>query len=315
LQFKKQYPENFKAYAQACKEKAVIPGEMFIYATGSLFSPKYIINFPTKRHWKGKSRMEDIESGLEALKQEVIRLSIKSIALPPLGCGLGGLEWFEVKQKIIKTFEDSPEINLIIFEPSYAPKRIESAVKEVQMTSGRAALLGLLDRYLSASLDPFVTLLEAHKLMYFMQVNGQNLRLNFVKHHYGPYAENLRHVFNAVEGHFITGYADGGDDPKKELHLHPDALKKASLLLEDDTQTQTRLNRVADLVNGLETPFGLELLATVHWVVHQDHANTLEDVISKVYAWNTRKQIFSRRQIQIAYDILDTKGWLITSSL
>jgi len=99
------------------------------------------------------------------------------------------------------------------------------------MTVGRAALVGLIDRYLRGLLDPFVTLLEVHKLMYFLQETGEPLRLCYVRGVYGPYAENLRHVMNEIEGHLIVGYADGGDAPDKQLELVPGALEEANAFL------------------------------------------------------------------------------------
>ena len=93
LQFKKAFPDNFKSYSSACKRNEVQPGRMFVYATGQLAYPRYIINFPTKRHWRGKSRMEDIDAGLAALAEAIRSHNIQSIAIPPLGSGLGGLDW------------------------------------------------------------------------------------------------------------------------------------------------------------------------------------------------------------------------------
>ena len=212
LQFKKAYPDNFKDYAAACKRNEVKPGQMFVFDRQSLTNPRYIINFPTKRHWRGKSRMEDIESGLVALANEIKRRGIRSIAIPPLGSGLGGLNWGQVRSRIEQTLHELTEIRVIVFEPGGAPntdKMVHS--REVpKMTPGRAALVALMHRYLCGLLDPFVTLLEVHKLMYFMQLAGEPLRLQFKKAQYGPYAENLRHVLNAIEGHLISGYDDGG---------------------------------------------------------------------------------------------------------
>src|SRR5260370_31432484 len=123
------------------------------------------------------------------------------------------------------------------------------------MTAGRAALVGLMDRYLGGLLDPFITLLEVHKLMYFMQCAGEPLRLTYAKGHYGPYAENLRHVLKAVEGHLVSGYADGGDMPDKQLKLVPGALEDAISFLRNRAETQARFERVSNLVEGFESPF------------------------------------------------------------
>ena len=117
LQFKQEFPENFEAYSAACARGDVVPGRMFIHATEALANLRYIINFPTKRHWRGKSRMAAIETGLIALKQEVQRLGIASIAIPPLGCGLGGLDWSEVRPRIVDAFAALPEVRVELFEP------------------------------------------------------------------------------------------------------------------------------------------------------------------------------------------------------
>lgn len=117
LQFRNAYPDNFKAYAKACEHRLVQPGSMLIYETGLLTGPRYIINFPTKRHWKDSSRISDIESGLVALVAEVNNRQIHSIAIPPLGCGLGGLNWAEVRQKIIRSFEALTKVEVLLFEP------------------------------------------------------------------------------------------------------------------------------------------------------------------------------------------------------
>ena len=178
------------------------------------------------------------------------------------------------------------------------------------MTPGRAALVGLMHGYLGGLLDPFITLLEVHKLMYFMQIAGEPLRLKYRKGLYGPYAENLRHVLSAVEGHLVSGYADGGDVPDKQLELVPGAIEDASAFLERNTETRDRLDKVAALVEGFESSFGLELLSTVHWVAKNEHLRSLDDVVTKTYAWNCRKRRFSPRQIAIAVDVLSRKGWI-----
>ncbi len=309
LQFKNAFPANFKAYAAACKRDEVRPGAMFVFETGTLTNPKFIINFPTKRHWRGKSRMVDIDSGLVALAEEIRQRGIHSIAIPPLGSGLGGLNWSDVRSRVEATLREIPDLQAIVYEPNGAPVTIKS--RDVpKMSPGRAALVVLINRYLGGLMDPFVSLLEVHKLMYLMQEAGEPLRLNFEKGHYGPYAENLRHVLNAVEGHLVSGYADGGDAPDKQIELVPGAVGDAEAFLADKYDTLDRFDRVAELVEGFETPFGLELLATVHWVAQRENASSAEEVTAKVYAWNERKQRFSPRQIEIALQTLQSKAWL-----
>lgn len=179
-----------------------------------------------------------------------------------------------------------------------------------KMTPTRAALVSLMHRYYLGLLDPFITLLEVHKLMYFLEYAGEPLNLNFRKGTYGPYAENLRHVLRSVEGHLISGYKDGGDAPSKVLELVPGALKDADAYLQNQPETIQRLDRVSDLVNGFESSLGLELLATVHWVVNENPSATDDDIITLTHAWNQRKKMFSKRQIHIALKTLQDKGWI-----
>ncbi len=172
------------------------------------------------------------------------------------------------------------------------------------MTLTRAVLVSLMDRYQRNLLDPFMTLLEVHKLMYFMQATGENLRLRFEKGRYGPYADTLRYVLRPLEGHLIWGYEDGGDAPNKQLELVPGAVDEAAAFLEKYPRTQERLARVVDLVEGFETSFGLELLATVHWVAKEHSPATDDQIMAYTYAWNPRKRQFSERQIGIALKVL-----------
>lgn len=312
LQFRKAFPENFKAYKSICDKKQLQPGMMFVYDLNRFENPRYIINFPTKRHWKGKSKIEYIETGLEALVQEVITHNIKSIAIPPLGCGLGGLDWVQVRQTIGKTLTALPNVKVLLYEPAGAPMA-EVMVKEKKapkMTVGRAALVGLMNRYLKAVMDPYISLLEIHKLMYFMQESGENLRLSYAKAVYGPYAQNLRHVLNAIEGHFTMGFADAADQPDTQIQIMTGAAKKAEVFLEKHRGTRERFDRVADLIKGFETPFGMELLATVHWVGTKEQAETVDHAIEKTYSWNLRKQMFKQEHIAVAWKVLEQKGWL-----
>jgi len=312
LQFKNVFPENFKAYEAACRREEVQPGRMFVFDTGKLTGPRYIINFPTKRHWRGKSRIEDIQVGLEALVAEIRARNIGSIAIPPLGSGLGGLSWAEVRPLIERALATVPEVDAVVFEPGGAPTdaRANRSSDVPRMTAGRAALLGLMDRYLAALMDPFITLLEVHKLMYFLQAAGQPLDLNYVKWAFGPYAENLRHVLRKIEGHLISGYADGGDAPHKQLALVPGAIQDAEAFLKDDPGTRERFDRVVRLVEGFETPFGLELLATIHWVVSREHEQSDEGILRATYAWAPRKRRFTPAQIRLATERLRAEGWI-----
>lgn len=311
LQFRNAYPENFKAYEKACKREEVQPGRMFVHETGDL-APRYIINFPTKRHWRGKSRMEDIESGLRALVAVLREKRIRSIALPPLGSGLGGLHWPEVKVRIVSALAELDEVRVTIYEPAGAPdtERMVRNQEVPKMTPGRAALVELMHRYLGGLLDPFVTLLEVHKLMYFMQEAGEPLKLRYSKAPYGPFAENLSHVLRAIEGHLVSGYADGGDAPDKQLQLVPGAIEDAQQFLQSSASTREHFTKVTGLVGGFESPFGLELLATVHWVAEREGFASMEELVRRTHGWGERKRQFSPRQIELAAKALSRGGWI-----
>ena len=315
LQFKKAFPEMFKTYESVCKRGELKPGMVLVHDLNRFEPPHYVISLPTKRHWRGESRIEDIESGLAALVAEVRKLSIKSVAVPPLGCGLGGLDWKDVRPRIEQAFQVLPDVQVLLFEPKGAPSAEEMAAvqKKPNMTEGRAALLGLMRRYLAAVMDPFITLLEIHKLMYFMQETGQHLKLVYVKGPYGPYAENLRHVLTHIEGHLVTGYGDADDRPDKQIKPKYEAMNAAEEFLADHPKVNERFDRVARLIEGFETPFGMELLATVHWVAAKEGAITLEKAIEGTYAWSDRKQMFKEEHIRIAWKVLSQKGWLPTA--
>jgi O-acetyl-ADP-ribose deacetylase (regulator of RNase III) len=132
LQFKQAFPANYKAYEAACRAGEVVPGEMFIFDNGRLNKPRYIIDFPTKRHWRDNSRIEDIQSGLRALIEDVRRLGIRSIAVPPLGCGLGGLNWRDVRPMIENSFSELPDVSVLLFPPVRPPDaKVDGGLKIV----------------------------------------------------------------------------------------------------------------------------------------------------------------------------------------
>lgn len=225
LQFKQAFTENFRQYEKACRADEVQPGRMFTVATGNLFYPRYIINFPTKRHWKGKSKIEDIESGLKALIKEVQELGISSIAIPPLGCGNGGLDWSDVKPLIESAFTELPDVQVVVFEPTGAPaaEKMRVATSKPNITRARALFIRLLELYGIQGYE--LTKLEIQKLAYFLQMAGEPLRLRYDKHQYGPYADNLNHVLQVIEGHYIRGYGDRNQD--SEIYVLPEGREAA----------------------------------------------------------------------------------------
>lgn len=312
LQFKRRFPKNYEAYAKACKRGEVVPGRVFVFETGELMGPRFILNFPTKRHWRMASRMEDIEAGLRDLVRVIRGHEIASVAIPPLGCGLGGLPWPEVRARVEAAFRALPGVRAALYAPGQAPEATAIPPPQTvpEMTVGRAVLVRLIGAYLEGGLDPECSLLELQKLLYFQQEAGEPLRLKYEKGRYGPYATNLHHVLNRIEGHFIDGFADGGDAPGKVLTLRRGVRQRAEVVLEARPETRARLRRVTELVEGYESPRWMELLATVHWVAVHEGATTFDAVVRGVYGWNSRKRLFSRWQIGTALRTLREHDWL-----
>ena len=261
LQFKQAYPQMFRAYEQACKAGEVQLGKVHVHDMGGLVGgPRWIINFPTKGHWRARSRKADIEAGLQDLVDTIQRLNIRSIAVPPLGCGHGGLEWSEIRPLIESALGNLPDVRVLLFAPGATPEAttMPNRTERPKMTVGQAALIALIDRYLSGLLDPFVSLLEIHKLMYFLQAAGQPLRLQYEAQQFGPYARNLRQVLIRLESHYTQGYGDGIDSPTKTIELMPGAIQEAKVFLHKDELIRQRMDRVTDLIEGYEDPMGME---------------------------------------------------------
>jgi len=311
LQFKQRWPGNYKAYAEACKRKQVKPGRVFIHDLGQWEEPRYIINFPTKVHWRGDSKIEYVESGLRDLIAQVERLGIESIALPPLGCGNGGLEWSEVKRVIFNAFANHPEIRVHLFEPKGAPRPQDMVIRteKPRMTPARAAVVKVISIY--REMEYTLGHIEVQKLAYFLEETGEPLELEFVKHNYGPYSEKLRHVLKAMDGHYITGVGDFSRD--SEISIVPGALAEADEFLRSKggPELSDRIKRIERLITGFETPYGMELLATVHWVTTRSlNVRSETDAIKAVHEWNARKRaVFSKEHIKIAWRRLEAEGW------
>jgi O-acetyl-ADP-ribose deacetylase (regulator of RNase III) len=292
LQFKQAFPDNFTRYKKACKANAVKTGSMFVAPTGNLFNPRWIINFPTKTHWRAASQLAHIEQGLVDLVRVIREHDIRSIAVPPLGCGNGGLSWQQVQPLIEASFKDFPELEVFIYPPQQAPAfdAMPVATKKPELTRARALFIKLIEQYCLPGYR--LSLLEIQKLSYFLQVAGEPLRLNFKAHHYGPYADNLNHVLQRLEGHFIRGYGDRSKDA--EIHLLPNSISEANVFLNDDPEAGQRLTRIKTLIEGFETPYGMELLATVHWILQPHPAANEAEVIKQVHQWNSRKKNLMR---------------------
>lgn len=326
LQFKQAYPGNFRAYEAACRSGDVRLGSMFVWDTGFQGNPRFIINFPTKGHWRARSQLADVKAGLDDLRRVIRDREIQSIAVPPLGCGNGGLDWGTVRPLILEALGDLPDVEVIVYPPHGAPPAQTMTVRtgRPRMTAGRAALLTMVSRYicLAQTEDTVGTdgtsLLEIQKLMYLLQVAGQPLRLNYAQARYGPYADNLNHVLQALEGHYIRGYGDRTQQVLKlaPITILPGAETEAHRWLEDNPgKTGERIEAVMRLVTGFASAYGLELLATVHWITTRETTSGQDTDPAKltehIRGWSERKaRLFTEAHVRTATSHMAELGWI-----
>ncbi|MDL2313831.1 macro domain-containing protein [Desulfovibrio sp. OttesenSCG-928-C14] len=314
LQFSKAYPAMFTDYSRAYKNGELAIGVMHVFETQLLHNPKYIINFPTKAEWRKPSKQVYIEEGLKDLLRVVAEKNISSIAIPPLGCGLGGLRWPVVRELIEFAFSGLPNVQVWLFEPGETPsaQQMVNNTARPKLTVNAATILLALRNYSVAGYES--SWLEVQKLLYFLQISGQKLNLSYEKGRYGPYADNLRHLMNRLENHYLTGFGDGTVSPMTQIRLLPGAADEAAAFLEQSKQNDSSaLNKVTSLIDGFESPYGLELLATVHWLIDREAVNKSDfpAVVKAVHSWNKRKAaIMKPEHIRIALQRLSEQAWV-----
>lgn len=312
LQFKFKYPDNFSFYKKVCDSGKMIVGKVLVFKREATENPKYIINFPTKRHWKGKSKIEDIVKGLDSLIKVVKEENIKSIAIPALGSGLGGLDWSLVKPIVIDAFSDLEGVDVQLFEPFYNPKpeNIEVNTKKPKITIMKALLIKLMQIY--NVLDYRYTKLEIQKLLYFLNIlRGDELKLKFEKSNYGPFTNTVNHILRDMEYHYIRGLGDGSS--RSEIQLLSRSIEDADKLLEEHEEYKESIERIQKLIDGFETPFGMELLSTVHWVVKYEceDSEKINYITDAVHRWNKRKKdLFKSNHIEVAISRLKEQKWI-----
>ncbi len=317
LQFKRAYPEMFRAYEKAAKAGELHVGQVHVWDTGALDGPRYILNFPTKRHWRAPSRLEDIRAGLVDLVRVVQELGITSIALPPLGCGNGGLDWSVVAPLIWDAFTPlAGAVDVRVYAPEGAPPAREmiNRTKAPALTPVRAALLSLMTAYQEIAWE-WPGVIDTQKLAYFLQMSGEAMRLDFEKGPYGPYADNLRKTLSLMEGHYILGFGDGSARPLDAEPLEVTDAARAALgaTVATASATQDRTRRVVDLIQGFESTYGLELLASVHWAATQAGALNPEAAREYIRSWTRRKAgLFAEDHVQTAWKALEAGDWIRT---
>lgn len=291
LQFKNQYPNNYKLYKQACKLNEVKVGKMFVTEESSLLGgKKTIINFPTKTDWRKPSEYEYIELGLRDLVEIIKENKIKSVAIPPLGAGNGGLDWNRVKTLMEQYLKDI-DCTIFIYQPNSTV--LEVLKKErVKLTPARAMLLSVLFDLVKNG--EFVSEFTSEKIAYFLQRFGahEEFKLEFQPNFYGPYSGKVKHVLYYLNGSYISGYSSKDKKPFDELEIMLDAEKDVNDYLEnnDNKKYNDIVKNTKAFLSGFYADFGLELLSTIDFIMMDKNTKSINEIVSYLEKWSDRKK-------------------------
>ena len=327
LQFKDAFPENFTAYEAACRAHEIQVGRMFVTRNSSLTDPKWIINFPTKKHWRHPAKVEWIREGLKDLRRVVQENDIRSIAIPPLGCGNGGLEWEVVRREIEVAMTELSGVDVLVYAPTHEYQNRAKQVGSRTLTPARAMIAEMVRRYWVLGIE--CSVLEVHKLAWFLEriihhLNLDNpLRLEFQAHKYGPYSERLRHLLDGIDGSYLHCEKRLSDASPTDTiwfdEVHKDQVN--SYLQEGDGKPYyAAIEQTALLIDGFESPLGMELLATVDWLISKDGCEpSVEAIKAELHRWSGGRQaalrklrLFDERLIELALRRL-TKAFAASS--
>ena len=312
LQFKEQFPQNYKAYQKACKAGQVKIGSMFVFRETNLDGEKIIINFPTKQEWFRKSQYNYIEEGLKDLSRVIREQGIKSVAIPPLGCGHGGLNWEKVKTLITKYIQDLQGVEIIVYEPGNDFKEIlqnKKANKEVKLTPARAMLLYSLFRY--EKYGEYATVFTANKLAYFLQLSGEPLKLKFEPYLYGPYSQQVEKVLYVLNGKYLKGMEQLNNKPFEPLELNYELLPEIRDYIKRNLnyEQKDRLKRLFEIIQGFESALSLEVLASGDFLLRNEPRANNDELVDRIRTWNTRKKnLIKKEHVSLAYQHLKEYG-------
>lgn len=308
LQFKEAFPNNNKAYIDACKNKKLEPGKLLaVWDENLQLGRKLIINFPTKIHWRNPSKYEYIEKGLITLRELLQKKNLKSVAIPPLGSGNGGLDWNKVKPMIEQALSGL-NTEIMIYEPNAAIKAIlqkQEVKKEIKLTPARASLLYALFAF--ESMGEYSSLFAANKLAYFLQRKGQKLNLDFKAHHYGPYAIGVEKVLYHLNGVYLKGMEQGNTKPFEPLQLNYEKWEEIKQYIDKELSYEDaqRVKSLVQFLAGFTSELSLEILATVDFITAQNPQYSIDEVIKAIANWNMRKkELFKHEFIQASYNYL-----------
>jgi O-acetyl-ADP-ribose deacetylase (regulator of RNase III) len=319
LMFKEAFPDNFRAYEAACKRKEIRVGHMFVTENLAFEGPRWLINFPSKKHWRQPSKLEWIVDGLGDLRRVVEEKGIHSIALPPLGCGNGGLDWSDVRPEIERALGPLGSVDVLVFEPTAKYQNVAKRTGVMKLTPARALVAEMVRRYWVLGIE--CTYLEVQKLCWFLERTiheagiDDPLDLRFVADKYGPYSDRLRHLLNGLDGSYLhcdKRLSDAGPSDTiwfdEERRPYLDVFLKQS----DARPLQAILDRTAQRIDGFESPLGMELLATVDWLIERESCGrSVSEIRDGLSRWpagpdaaDRKQRLFDDRLIGLALERL-----------
>ncbi len=286
LMFKEAFPINFRAYEDACKRKEVRIGQMFVTENLALHGPRWLINFPSKKHWRQPSKLEWIVEGLEDLRRVIEERKIASVAMPPVGCGNGGLDWRDVRPEVERALGALESVDVVVFEPTPKYQNVAKPTGVSKLTPARALVAEMVRRYWVLGIE--CTYLEIQKLCWFLERTIQTmgvadpLELRFGADKYGPYSDPLRHLLNGLDGSYLhcdKRLSDAGLSDTIWFDEERRAYLDLYLRQGEHRPLLAVLDRTAELIDGFESPLGMELLATVDWLIEREHCEATVSAI------------------------------------
>jgi O-acetyl-ADP-ribose deacetylase (regulator of RNase III) len=319
LMFKDKFPENYRAYAAACKRGEVLVGRMFVTQSPELSGPRWIVNFPTKKHWRHPSKLEWIIEGLQDLRAVIARNGIRSIAIPPLGSGNGGLEWREVRPQVEAALGDLPDVEVVVYEPTAKYQNVAKGRGVEKLTAARAMIAEMIRRYGVLGLE--CSILEAQKLAWMLTREihrsglADPLRLTFAADKYGPYAHELSFLLNALDGSYLHCEKRVADaSPFDTIRFDPGWEPRLAEFFRtsEGAPFVDPVNKTDDLIDGFQSPLGMEALATVDWLLQREHAEpTLSGIRQALRQWPggaesaaRKERLFTDKLLQASIDRL-----------
>lgn len=315
MMFRDKFPGNTRLYEEACLEGRMEVGRILVTEASDMYGPRWIVNFPTKKHWRNPSKIEWVRSGLQDMARFIRDSGVKSVALPPLGAGNGGLDWATVRAVIEEELSSLEGVDILVYEPTPEYQNVAKRSGVEKLTPARALIAEIVRRYWILGIE--CTLLEVQKLAWFIESEVKRLKLDnplkldFKAHRYGPYADNLRHMLNSLDGSYLQCDKRISDAGPFEVIRFNDAKRDvlgAYFTTAEAKPYRPALEATTQLIDGFESPLGMELLATVDWLLTREKVDaSVEAVQAGLRGWagggdaaRRKEKIFESRLIELS---------------